>query len=217
MSMLKIAIITGGHSYEVQPFHTLFRSLSGVDAYIQHIDDFTSSPREVRDGYDALVFYIMPGGAPTDESPWFSGKPKRAFEQLGETRQGIVMLHHAILAYPDWPAWDALVGMTGRVITEYSHDERIPVRVAQPEHPIVQGVSPWTITDETYVLHDPGPDSQVLLTTDHPRCMKSLAWTRTYRNGRVFCYQSGHDHQAFEDANFQTVLLNGIRWVTGAR
>jgi hypothetical protein len=29
---------------------------------------------------------------------------------------------------------------------------------------------------------------------------------------RIFCYQSGHDHQACEDANFQTVLAQGIHW-----
>jgi hypothetical protein len=215
MSDLKIAVITGGHSYDVVPFHTLFRSLPGIDAYIQHIDDFASSSKEVRESYDVVVFYIMPTGAPTDTSPWFSGKPKSTFEQLGETRQGIVMLHHAILAYPDWPVFDEIMGMEKRVITEYQHDEHIPVDVALPEHPIVKGVSPWTIIDETYVLHNPGSDSQVLLTTTHPACMHSLAWARAYRNARVFCYQSGHDYQAYEDPNFKAVLLNGIRWAAG--
>lgn len=214
MSTLKVAVITGGHSYEVLPFHGLFRALPGIDAYIQHIDDFSSSPKAVRESYDAVVFYIMPRGAPTDESPWFSGKPKSVFEQLGETAQGIVMLHHAILAYPDWRVWDDIVGMQRRVISQYQHDERIAVDVAVPTHPIVQGITPWTIIDETYVLHDPGSDSQVLLTTNHPACMHSLAWTRTYRNARVFCYESGHDHQAYEDASFRTVLANGIRWTT---
>lgn len=215
MSTHKIAVVTGGHSYEVVPFHTLFRSTPGVDAYIQHLDDFCSSSQEVRDGYDGIVFYIMPGGAPTDESLWFSGKPKSALEHLGESTQGIVLLHHAILAYPDWPVWDEMVGMKQRVISKYQHDEHIPVHVALPNHPIVQGIAPWTIIDETYVLHDPGSDSQVILTTDHPACMHSLGWTRTYRNARVFCYQSGHDHQAYEDDHFQAVLANGIRWTTG--
>jgi type 1 glutamine amidotransferase len=108
--------------------------------------------------------------------------------------------------------WDELVGMKNRVISKYQHDERIPVDVASPEHPIVQGITPWTIVDETYVMHDPGPDSLVLLTTDHPACMHSLAWTRMVRNARVFCYQSGHDHQAYADPNFMTVLSNGIHW-----
>lgn len=215
MTMLKAAVVTGGHSYEVIPFHDLFRALPGIDAYIQHLDDFTSSPQEVRDGYDAVVFYIMPSGAPTDESPWFSGHPKTAFEHLGETNQGIIMLHHALFAYPDWSVWDEMVGMQNRLVTGYQHDEHIPVDVAFPGHPVVQGITPWTILDETYELHDPGPDSQVLLTTTHPHCMRSIAWTRRYRSARVFCYQSGHDHQAFEDASFRTVLRRGILWTAG--
>ncbi len=212
MPPLKVAVVTGGHSFEVVPFHALFRALPGIDAYIQHLNDFTSSSHKARSEYDAVVFYIMPPAAPTDQSPWFSGKPKSAFEQLGETVQGIVILHHAIFAYPDWPVWDEIVGLTNRVVGQYKHNERIPVDVALPEHPIVREIKPWVITDETYVLHDPGPDSQVLLTTDHPACIHSLAWVRVYRSARVFCLQSGHDRQAYENQNFRTVLRNGIFW-----
>ena len=215
MTTIKTAVITGGHSYEVAPFRALFRALPGMDATIQHIEDFVTSPQDVRDGYDVVVFYIMPRGGPDDEPYRFGGKTEKAFGRLGETAQGIVMLHHAILAYPDWMKWDEMVGMQRRVITQYSHDERISVQIAAPEHPILQGVTPWMIVDETYVLHNPGADSQVLLTTDHPACMRSLAWTRTYQNARVFCYESGHDHQAWEDAYFRKVLGNGIRWAGG--
>jgi len=38
--LVKVAVITGGHSYNVQGFHQLFRSLKGIDAYVQHIQDF---------------------------------------------------------------------------------------------------------------------------------------------------------------------------------
>lgn len=205
MTDLKIAVLTGGHGFEVQPFHTLFRTMPGVDAYIQHIDDFVYSPEEVRDGYDAVVFYIMPGGAPKINA-------KRAFERLGETGQGIVMLHHAFFAYPGSSVFNQIIGVKRRFVTEYKHDQLIPVELAQPDHPILQGVTPWTIHDETYVLHSPGLDSQTLLTTDHPDCIRSLAWTRSYHGARVFCYQSGHDHKTYNDPNFRTVLTNGIRW-----
>jgi len=35
MYPLKIAVVTGGHSYEVQPFAQLFRAMPLIDAYIQ--------------------------------------------------------------------------------------------------------------------------------------------------------------------------------------
>ena len=45
--------------------------------------------------------------------------------------------------------------------------------------------------------------------------MKTLAWTRQYKNARVFCCQSGHDDQVFSDPNFRKVISQGIQWLAG--
>jgi hypothetical protein len=125
MSTIKVAVITGGHPFDVQPFHQLFRALPGIDAYIQHTDEFVSEPPEVRDSYDAFVFYSMFHDTPTDDVPWYAGKPQTALERLGETKQSIVLIHHALLAYPDWPMWDEIAGMKARIMRSYHPNERI--------------------------------------------------------------------------------------------
>lgn len=215
-SPVQVAVITGGHSYDVPNFHRLFRALPGIDAYVQHMDDFASSPEEVRDGYDAVVFYIMLTGGPTDEGlPWHAGKPLSALSHLGTTRQGIVLLHHAILAYPQWPAWGEISGLAERGIFGYDHDQTLDIHVADPHHPITAGVADWQMVDETYSMNDADADSHVLLTTNHPKCMKTVAWTRAYRNARVFCFQSGHDNLTWPDASFRRVLTQGIGWAAG--
>ena len=90
----KIAVITGGHSYDVIGFQQLFRKMPELDIYIQHMDDFCSSPEEVRDFYDVVVFYIMMTEGPVDEAlPWYQGKPKTALEHLGKTGQEIGRAH----------------------------------------------------------------------------------------------------------------------------
>ena len=113
---VKTAVVTGGHKYDLVNFHDLFHRLDGVQPYIQHMDDFASSPEEVRDSYDTVVFYIMLMEGPNDEglAGWYAGKPKTALEHLGETQQGILVLHHAILAYPQWPLWNEIVGIEDR-------------------------------------------------------------------------------------------------------
>lgn len=215
MSQIKTAVITGGHSFEVVAFHELFRSLSNLDAYIQHLDDFSSSPEEVRDSYDALVFYFFPRENPSDENqPWWRGPQKSAMEHLGQTGQGLVVLHHALLAYPDWPVWAEIVGVENRAF-DYYHGETITVSPTDVDHPITAGLSPWTMVDETYDMADADQGSEVLLTTDHPKSMKTLAWTRTYRRSRVFCCELGHDHLAWQDPNFRTVLERGVAWSAG--
>ncbi len=209
---LTVAVITGGHSYDVPNFHKFFRNLDGIDAYIQHIDDFATSPETVRDHYDVLLFYIMMMEGPTDDLPGFRGKPRRALERLGQTDQGIVVMHHGLLAYPQWPQWNALVGINDRQLHGYSHDERLAIHVADNSHPITQGLQDWTLVDETYNMADAGADSQILLTVDHANSMRTVAWTRHYEQSRVFCLQLGHDNQAWADEGFQTVVERGIAW-----
>ena len=149
---------------------------------------------------------------PTDDGhPWYAGKPKSVLEELGQTGQGIFMLHHSILAYREWPIWSQIVGFS-----DLTHDvtmaQTLFVEVEDHEHPITSGVSGWDMVDETYKMCDPEPDSQILLTTKHPTSMRVLAWTRQYKNSRVFCYQSGHDNRTWDNPNFITMLWRGIEW-----
>ena len=211
---LKVAVVTGGHPYDVQDFHRLFRSLAGMDAYIQHMDDFATSSEAVRDGYDVVVLYIMLTEGPGDEKeklPLYAGNRKAVLEHLGATNQGIVVLHHALLAYPNWPVWSELVGIANRKFWFY-HDQHIQVKIANPGHPITQGLHDWEMTDETYTMANAGVGSDILLTLDHPKSMKTIGWTRQFKQARVFCLESGHDNQAWANANFREVLRRGIQW-----
>ncbi len=209
---VKTAVVTGGHSFDVLGFHKLFRGLVGVDAYIQHIDDFASSKAPVRDSYDVVLFYFFMQDGPTDEGlPWYAGRPKTALEHLGETEQGIVVLHHGLLAYRGWPVWSEIVGVRERGFG-YTPNQQIRVEIANPDHPITQGLSDWDMIDETYTMADAGVGSEILLTTTHPQSMRTLAWTRTYKNARVFCFESGHDNRAFANPGFRAMLTRGIRW-----
>lgn len=209
---VKVAVITGGHGFDVVNFHHLFQGLQGVRAYIQHMDDFASASEQERDSYECVVFYTMLRGEPRDEAlPGYAGKPRAALEHLGETGQGILVLHHAILGSADWPLWSALVGIGDRSFG-YHDDQSVRVETADSAHPITRGIAAWEMIDETYTMADAGSDSEVLLTTRHPKSMRTLAWTRTHKNARVFCFQSGHDNQTWVNQNFRDILQRGIHW-----
>lgn len=212
----KIAVVTGRHPFDVQAFHRLFRSLPGIDAYIQHMEDWSACPKIAREEYDAVVFYNMHSELPNPKGPWYESGTKAALEELGETKQGIVMLHHGILAFPDWPPWREIVG-TWRRTENYSYHfgERIRLDIADPDHPITAGLNSWEMVDETYVTDDAAPGSDILITTEHPNSMRTIAWTRRYKRSRVFCFQSGHDAAAYSNSSFRTVLRRGIIWSAG--
>lgn len=210
------AVVTGGHGFDVPAFHRLFRGLDGIDAYVQGLDDFCAAGK-TRADYDVVVFYNMHKADPDDDGPWYVGKQKTVLAALGDTPQGIVLLHHAILAFPDWPTWGQLTGLDFKTFQTYDHDVALRIRVADENHPITAGLADWDMIDETYTMAGPDLDdaSHILLTTDHPKSMPALAWTRQHHQARVFCLQSGHDAQTYANANFRTVLRRGILWVAG--
>ena len=182
---VKAAVVTGGHDYDVPGFHALFRAVDGVDAYIQNLEDFATSSEANRSGYDVIVFYNFHQATPPADGSGYKQRVHDVLEALGGAEQGIVVLHHAILAYPGWALWSEIVGIADRRF-DYHDDQRVTSRIADADHPITCNLSDWQMIDETYKMADPGADSEVLLTTDHPKSMKTIAWTRPYRSSAAF-------------------------------
>ena len=210
---VKVAVITGGHGFDVPGFQQAFDHPE-IRAYHQHMNHFAGSPAEIRRGYDCVCFYHMLMPTPKDDGEWYEGQAKTALEDLGETEQGIFVLHHALLAYPDWPLWSDIVGIQSRKFG-YHDDQHLKIEVAEPDHPITQGLAAWEMIDETYTMDDAGAGSEILLTVDHELSMKTIAWTRSYKKARVFCFESGHDNQTFTVPEFRQVLARGILWCAG--
>ncbi len=205
---IKAAVITGGHFFDVPGFHAVFRSMTDVDFYPQTLGDFVADAGKVREHYDGLVFFNM-------HIPMPDERTRDVLEKLGETDQGIVVLHHALLDHAEWDLWSDIVGIKDRTIRDFVHDVSLPMTIVSADHPITHGMTDFEMIDETYLMDEPGEGSEILLTTDHDVSMKNIAWTRQFRNARVFCYQSGHDNQTYADLNFRKVLERGIHWVTG--
>lgn len=210
---IKVAFVTGQHPYDVPSLHSMFRSFSEIDFYPQALNEFALDEGKVRHQYNAVVFYNFHMQTPGNETEWWEKGTKEALEQLGEIDQGIFLLHHAITAFPQWQLWSDITGIQDRKFT-YHPDVTIQTEVVNPQHPITKDLRPWSMVDEIYTMNDAGEGSEILLTVNHPESMKSIAWTRQYQKARVFCYQTGHDHVAFNHSNFREVVKNGILWVS---
>jgi len=218
MEELKIAVITGGHPFDLPSFHRMFRQLNGVDAYIQHLDDFGTSPEEIRDAYDVVLFYTMQIEVPMVEDSWFKRDPRPAIERLFERGQGVIVLHHSFFAFPDWPFWDEVVGINNRTSNpeegfSFHFDTEQCVELCDPAHPILLGVESFQTVDEGYHMPDEEVEGHLLLAVDHPDTMKSTAWPRQVGASRVFCFQLGHDAVGWDHPSFRQILRQGISWV----
>ncbi len=89
------------------------------------------------------------------------------------------------------------------------------VKIADREHPITQGLSDFTIHDETYKGNWFAKDNHVLLTTDHPKNDTTVCWMRPSRDNRVVFLQLGHDGKAYANPNLRELIVRSIRWAGG--
>ena len=219
------AVVTGEHPFNVPGFHNLFRTLPEIDPYPQHLDQFVADWGHVRTRYDVVLFFNFHLDTPPEnERGWWQGGTAEALEELAGTGQGIIVLHHAINAFPQWAFWSELVGKD-RTVDPRQYDPRtlsfgetLHIEIADAGHPITSGLSAFDLYGETWGPLPLFPDStcRILLTTDHPKMvMKAMAWTHQFRNARVFCLQPGHNNDCFADPNFRTVLSRGIQWAAG--
>lgn len=202
---MKIAIVTGDHGFEEDKFDAVFENMDGIEFVREDLSVFVDDPD--RNKYEAVVFYNFHQQNPDQ-------KTAEVILSLADNGQGLVILHHAILAFPKWEAFADLCGIQERGFGFFI-GEKIPVHVADNDHPITVGIKDWEMTDETYTMNSPGEDSRVLLTVDHPKSMEVIGWVRKYRNSRVFCFQSGHDNDTYSVQQFQEVLSRGINWAAG--
>lgn len=202
---LRVAVILEWHPFDVPHFYEMLRSFDDVEFFVQPWDIFVADP--ARQSYDALLFYNMSFPLPPEDD----SRRRYVEDELGTSGQGIVLLHHGILSYEAWPVWDAVSGVPGRSFT-YHQGETVHCKIVDEADPITAGMDDFTIVDETYLMDGPTPDNHVLVTTDNQLSVPVLAWTRQYKNARVFCYASGHDNQTWSSPDFRQLLHSGLLW-----
>ena len=200
---MNIAVVTGEHGFREKDFDAVFQSMEGIAFVREDLDVFVDDPDQKE--YDTVVFYNFHRPSPTE-------KQAKAILSLTERGQGIVVLHHAILAFPEWNAYSDICGIGDRADFGYFPKQTLQVQVTDPTHPITEGLADWEMGDETYTMKSAGENSTILLTVDHPNSMDVLGWAREYGNSRIFCLQSGHDNVTYSNPNFREVLRRGIQW-----
>jgi uncharacterized protein len=213
---VRVLLVTGGHAFEREPFLKLFRDNPEITfEAVEHPHAHAQlEPKHARN-YDVIVAYDM--------YQEISNEAETNFLAFLNTGKGLVVLHHAIASYQAWPEYTRIIGAryylekttvvgTEKARSTYQHDLHFNIHVVTPTHPVTRGVKDFEIHDEVYNLFDVANDVQPLLTTTEPQSNKIIGWAKTYGPGRVVYLQSGHDHFAYENPNYQQLLKQAIRW-----
>ena len=214
---IRILVVTGGHNYNKTTFNEMLDSLgknitSQVVEFPAAFDQFLP---ENRSKYDVLVFYHM----------WQKITPEQEKVFADCIREGkpLVVLHHSICAFDEWPEYWKIVGgkyfhkpttVNGKeyAACTFIHDIHFKVAVTGKKHPVTKGVKDFDIFDETYKGYYVAPDVVSLLTTTEPSSSPVIGWAHTYGKARVVTLQSGHDTPTFQNENFRKLLKQSIEW-----
>lgn len=144
---------------------------------------------------------------------------------------GVVSLHDALCG-PEPEQFASIVGGAkkhGEV--NYTLEADVPYTIADPSHPIMQGMSAFTIKDEAFfnMTWSKAPEIKVLATATMaatpsakghegevvPQIWayeRSLAPAPSGRPYRAFVWMQGHNYANFALPTVQAMLLRGIAW-----
>lgn len=216
--VIRILVITGGHDYKKEEFNRMLESLGPEITY--KIAEFPAAYDmfllERRDEYDVAVFYHM----------WqkISEEQQNTFAECFGSGKPLVVLHHSICAYDDWPEYWNIIGgkyfhketsFKGKTYQpcSYIHDLNFTVKVEAKNHPVTKDLQDFQIFDETYKGFYVADDVTPLLTTEEPSSSPVIGWTKNYGKAKVVVLQSGHDVPTFENSDFRKLLKQSIMWV----
>ncbi len=209
---LRALVVTGGHEYPTS-FYTVFEGYGDL-AWDHATSAREAFKSEIRKKYDTLVLY--------DFNEELDDNGRKNLQDFAEAGKGIVVLHHAILNYGSWSWWYREV-VGGKYLLKpednmpastYKHDQEMLVRPAT-RHPIIDGIGPIQIRDETYKGMWISPRNTILLTTDNPTSDGPVAWISPYSKSRVVYIELGHDAEAHHNPAYRALVRNAIFWSSG--
>lgn len=129
-----------------------------------------------------------------------------------------VVIHCAMHTYRSAKIddWREFLGVTSR---RHDHQSRYPVKVTQPDHPVMKGFPENWVTpmDELYIVDKLWPNATALAVSKSERDEKNhpVFWVNQYGKARVFGTTYGHSDDTFRDPVFLDVVSRGLLWAAG--
>lgn len=208
----RVLVLTGGHDHEAA-FYSLFNDVSHL-GWVQVSDLKWTTQADLRPKCDVLVMY--------DFDRELDDKQKALLKTFIEAGKGLVVLHHGILNFQNWPWWyEEVVGGRYRLQREGSIPNST-VKMGQqhlitpvPGHPITAGIEPFRVIDETYKGLFISENNTPLLLSDSPTSDRTVGWIGPCKTSRVVFIQLGHDHVPVLHPSYRALVRNSILWAAG--
>ncbi|MCU0324457.1 MAG: ThuA domain-containing protein [Spirosomaceae bacterium] len=198
-----------GHHRPIERIPSLMAALGPKGINFTYTDKLEDLNTKTLNKYDALMIYAN----------WDEIKPEqeKALLDYVASGKGLLPIHCASYCFRNSAEYVKLVG--GQF---WRHRmDSIRTETVQSNHPIMQGLKPFTAYDETYLHSQLQPDNNVLAVreikadqfNDKPNTKtEPYTWTRTHGKGKIFYTAYGHDERTWNKEGFQDLIYNAILW-----
>jgi hypothetical protein len=171
------------------------------------------------DGYDVIVYNFCDAG---QQDMDYIGSVIKLHKETGKAA---VMIHCAMHSF-HWKveggrndfskkSWVELVG-----VGSPNHGPKAAIAVTTEadakDHPVMKDVPAEWKTKEGELYRTPfiGPKTKVLAKGNNGKETHAVAWTNEYGKAKVFGTTLGHHNSTMQDANWQKLVANGVKWAT---
>jgi len=141
---------------------------------------------------------------------------RKGFLDFFDKGRGMLALHCATICFDDWPEYRKILGAWWEWnVSGHAPFQEQPMRVRTDAHPIVKGISDFSILDELYTSPRITDTVDPLIEADWEGKAHPMLWVREYGKARI-CYNAlGHGVEAFANPTLRTLLERGALWVLG--
>jgi type 1 glutamine amidotransferase len=261
MNRCRVLAITGGHSFDLEAFRSMFTDICDGRGWLWAHSVHPSAQRWL-DGahagqWDAIVCHDVPGlHLKRSEPPHPVGPTedqKRSITRLLDSGQGMVITHHALAGWPAWDGWATAIGgrfnygpgpLRGREWpSSGTRIDTYTAEVVNSDHPVCEGVTDFTLTDELYccpifedevvplLRSNADFDPALFISTyehvivgeqaaprsvGHPTPSNLICWATVAGRSPVVYIQPGDSASTFALPEYRGLLANAISWVASA-
>ena len=165
---------------------------------------YTADPNDLNPAtlakYDGLMIYANHNTITPEQ--------EKALLDFVAGGKAFLPLHAASYCFRNSPVYVALVGAQ---FQKHGTGE-FTATIVKADHPVVAGIQPFQVWDETYVHTMHNTDRTVLMERVDAAGAEPWTWVRTHGKGRVFYTAYGHDERVWGHASFHRLIRNAIRW-----
>ncbi len=213
----RVLITVGGTGYNTTIVRTL-RADPDIELIVRDID---TSPElfsgELLSDIDAILMYHRDN----DASP----KERKALTDFVQRGGGVVVLHHALANYQNWPEW--WKDHVGGLYVLHGNDSFPPSQYfleflgtavsVENETELMLIDAPWRYRDEGYHRLWVSDEVEALLRTNAFGSDELIAWIGPSKTGRVLYFQPGHGEGVMRDPQYHEALRRALFWTASGQ